>query len=78
MNRDESIDLLRDGVDLKRYPIDKLGGLAGKRLVEKCQESLSTSNFFVLPGFITPEASASMANATETLLPDSYFFAILI
>jgi len=26
-----------------------------------------------LPGFITPEASASMANETETLLPDSYF-----
>ena len=64
---------LQDWVDVKRYPIDQLDSRPGQALVRQCRDSLSTSNFFVLPGFITPEASAVMARESETLLSQSHF-----
>ena len=73
MNSAAHFELLRDWVDVERYPIDDLDSTAGQRLVEKCQNSLAKTNFFALPGFITPEASALMAGETEDLLPNSHF-----
>lgn len=73
MNRTAPSELLRDWVDIERYPIDDLDSPAGQRLVQQCRASLAKSNFFALPGFITPEASALMAGEAEDLLPESHF-----
>ena len=47
---------LNDVVNLDRYPIDDLGGVCGRRLVESCRKEFSQSVLLELPDFLMPNA----------------------
>jgi hypothetical protein len=51
-----------DVVDLDRYPIHALGSAEGRALVGACRADLRACGVCSLPGFVTPEAIASMVS----------------
>lgn len=59
-------------IDLDRYPIEDLGGQAAQTLIAECQAHLAEQGACSLPGFIKPEAVATMA--AEVLPPLSQAF----
>lgn len=56
-----------DVVDLERYPIDALETKHGQEFVQACREELAANGACNLPGFITPEAVASMVELAGNL-----------
>jgi len=49
-----------DAVDLERYPIDDLGGAAGRELVARCRAALAELGACELPDFLHPHAVAQI------------------
>lgn len=58
---------MRGVVELERYPIDDLAGVAGRELVDRCRASMRAEGACVLPGFVTPTAIAEMVRLGESL-----------
>ena len=66
-----SLDL-HEVVDLKRYPITELESDAGRALIAGCREALSRDAICVLPGFVQPDAVASMAAEAQAAAPQGH------
>lgn len=60
-------------VDLDRYPIDRTGSPAWKRLVAECRGKLATEGLFTLPGFVLPDAVAKSVSELIPLLATQSF-----
>lgn len=64
--------VIRELVDLDRYPILSCDSPAYKQLVADCREQLSELGACVLPGFVTNEAVRILAQEAEALAPVAY------
>lgn len=49
---------MHDILDLKRYPLDKVGSAAWQALVDRCKADLAKNGMFNLEGLVRPEALA--------------------
>ncbi len=58
-------------IDLDRYPVHRLDTPDGQTLVEQCRADLDAGAAALLPGFLRPEALASLAIEAEGLIPAS-------
>jgi hypothetical protein len=47
---------MHDILDLKRYPLDKVGSAAWQALVDRCKADLAKNGMFNLEGLVRPEA----------------------
>jgi hypothetical protein len=61
-----------DLIDLGRYPIEDLASPAAETLIAECQAALKEAGAFALPGFVRPEAAASLANEIQPLIPQAF------
>ncbi|MEE9300833.1 MAG: hypothetical protein V3V17_06860, partial [Alphaproteobacteria bacterium] len=59
-------------VDLARYPIDDLDSPKAQRLIADCRAALEAESCCVLPGFVTPKATAAMGAEANALAPLAY------
>lgn len=64
--------VIRELIDLDRYPIESPDSDAYKRLVEDCREQLKKLGACVLPGFVTQDAVRALAAEAEELAPAAY------
>jgi hypothetical protein len=62
-NHDARID---DLLDLDRYPLDRLDGPAGRKLVEACRRDLAERGMYSLEGLVRP---AALAQCIDELTP---------
>jgi hypothetical protein len=60
-------------IDLARYPIADPASPDGAALLAACRAQLAETGVALLPGFLTPAATAAMAAEARTLAPDAYF-----
>ena len=60
-------------VDLELYPLDAPGSDAWSGLVEKCQQELADNGLFNLPGFVRPQALATMVAELKPVLETDAF-----
>jgi hypothetical protein len=58
-------------VDTERYPIHRLDTPEGQALVEQCRRDLVDRALCSLPGFLRPEAIATMIGEAEDMVPDA-------
>ncbi len=58
-------------IDLDRYPVHRPDTPDGQALVERCRADLDAAAAATLPGFLRPEALASLATEAEGLIPGS-------
>jgi len=61
------------GIDPVRYPVDRLDGEDGRRLVARCRAQLDDDGCVVLPGFLDAATRAQMARETEALAGDAFY-----
>ena len=59
-------------VDLSRYPIADLSSPQGRAVIAKGRAALAGDGLALLPGFIRPEALASMAAEAQALTPKAF------
>lgn len=59
-------------IDISRYPLDRLDEVAGRTLVDECRARLDREALCLLPGFLTAEAVAGMAQEVRALTPKAY------
>jgi hypothetical protein len=59
-------------VDTARYPLEELGGTAGKSIVSAVREDLETSGCSVLTGFVRPDMLARLGQESEQLAPRAH------
>lgn len=64
---------LADLVDLARYPITEPASQAGRDLIERCRSDMATSKACQLPGFLTTNATASLAQEASSLAHLAYY-----
>jgi 2OG-Fe(II) oxygenase superfamily len=57
------------GVDLDRYPIDRLDSPEGHALVARCQDDMAGHGVSQLPGFLTPVAIDEILATAQQLSP---------
>ncbi len=60
------------GVDLDRYPIDRLDSPEGHTLVARCQADTATHGVSQLPGFLTPVAIEEILATAQQLSPQGW------
>lgn len=60
-------------VATKRYPIDRVGSIERKRLVDTCQGELRRQGAFSLPGFLTDDGLATCAAAAAAVASEAYW-----
>src|SRR5271155_3342046 len=60
--------LMRDLLDLDRYPIDRLDSPDGVQLTERCKAELAVHGMFNLEGFVRAEALARAVSELEPLI----------
>ncbi len=61
-----------DIVRLDAYPLDKLDGESGKKLVGTCRAAIETRGYCVLPDFVTAEALEAMAAESRAAASSAY------
>ncbi len=62
-----------DLIDLARYPIDRLEGPAGERLLADCRRRFDADGALALPGFVRADAVAAMRDEALALAPLAHF-----
>jgi hypothetical protein len=60
-------------VDLDRYPITEPESEAGRGLIERCRTDMETSKACQLPGFLTADATESLAQEASSLAPLAHY-----
>lgn len=60
-------------VNLKDYPLSRLGSPQGMHLIARCQDRLKRTGACLLPEFITDEALETMAAEARAAEPGAYF-----
>jgi 2OG-Fe(II) oxygenase superfamily len=60
------------GVNLERYPIDRLDSPAGQALVARCQADMAARGVSQLPGFLTPVAIEEILATAQQLSPQGW------
>ncbi len=60
------------GVDLERYPIDRLDSPEGQALVARCQADMVARGVSQLPGFLTPLAIGEILATARQLSPQGW------
>lgn len=55
------------GIDLDRYPMHPLDSDSGQRLVAHCRAQLAIDGACELPGFLTPDATQTMARGAAAV-----------
>ena len=65
---------LNDVVNLDRYPIDDLGGVCGRGLVESCRKEFSQSVLLELPDFLMPNALHEVLEVVEGARPREHCY----
>jgi hypothetical protein len=60
------------GVDLDRYPIDRLDSPEGQALVARCQADMAARGVSQLPGFLTPLAVEEILVTARQLSPQGW------
>lgn len=60
-------------VDLPRYPLDELGGEAGRALIAHCRRQLDEDGCVVLERFVPESALARLERETERLSPEAHY-----
>jgi 2OG-Fe(II) oxygenase superfamily len=60
------------GVDLDRYPIDRIDSPEGHALAARCQADMAARGVSQLPGFLTPMAIAEILTSARQLLPQGW------
>lgn len=64
---------LQGFVDLERYPIDRLDGAAGQRLIEDCRRQLGVDGCVVLKNFVRDDAVERLERETLRLSPKAHY-----
>jgi hypothetical protein len=64
---------LSDLVDLARYPITENASGARRELIERCRSDMETSGACQLPGFLSANASVSLAQEASSLAHLAYY-----
>jgi hypothetical protein len=64
--------MIRDLVDLQRYPIADLSASAAQSLLDHARQELVRENILLLDGFVPPDAVAGMAREVLAALPNAY------
>ncbi|HSS65932.1 MAG TPA: hypothetical protein VLS27_16010 [Gammaproteobacteria bacterium] len=60
-------------VNLKHYPLNRLGSPEGARLVAQCHDRLHRNGVCLLPEFVTEDALETMAAEARAAEPGAYF-----
>ena len=65
--------MIENIIDLKRYPLDRLTGKEGQKLVNQCQQALDESGLFNLDGFLLTDAvKQAVENSADQLANHSF------
>jgi hypothetical protein len=59
-------------IDLERYPVTDLDAPSGRAVIETQRRSLIEKGVAILPGFVTPAATARMASEAAALAPRAF------
>lgn len=62
-----------DLIDLDRYPLHDLSSEAGQTLVANSQRQFTETGACILPGFVKPEAIATLIKEIEPLAPTAFY-----
>jgi len=69
----QTTNTLEGLIDLVRYPIDELGGEAGRALIAQCRRQLDEDGCVVLKNFVPEAALARLEHETERLSPQAHY-----
>ena len=65
--------MIRDLLDLDRYPIDRLDSPEGERLIDRCKADMAAHGMFNLEGLVKPGAIATAVSELDPLIDSASY-----
>jgi hypothetical protein len=65
--------MIRDLLDLDRYPIDRLDAPEAERLIDRCKTELAAHGMFNLEGLVKPRAIATAVSELDPLIDSASY-----
>ena len=65
--------MIKELLDLDRYPIDRLDSPEGERLIDRCKADMAANGMFNLQGLVKPGAVATAVSELDPLIDSASY-----